>query len=148
MSLNWEILGVVSEFVGAVAVVISLIYLSVQIRQNTRLMRATAKQSLTETTQGLIYHLSENADVWVKLVSGQEPTSAEEDARMSLLVRAMLRGFESQCYQYETGLLEAEEWQALRQAMRDICRLPGCRTYWLQLKPHMSARLRKVVDLE
>jgi len=34
--MNWEAIGTVAEVVGAVAVVVSLIYLSVQIRQNTR----------------------------------------------------------------------------------------------------------------
>lgn len=58
----------------------------------------------------------------------------------------MLRGFESQCYQYDAGLLEDEEWTALRSAIKDICMLPGVRKYWLQLRPHMSVRLRDIVN--
>lgn len=65
---------------------------------------------------------------------------------MSLLVRATMRGFESQCYQYESGLLEDDEWHALQAAIRDICAMPGFNKYWEWLKPHMSARLQKVVD--
>ena len=34
--MNWEAIGTVAEVVGAVAVVVSLIYLAIQIRQNTR----------------------------------------------------------------------------------------------------------------
>lgn len=146
MDINWEIVAVISEFVGAVAVVVSLIYVAVQLRQNTRLMRTTAKQNLTESTQQMIYQAGQNADIWVKLTSGVEPSTPEEDARMSLLVRAMLRGFESQCYHNEAGLLEDDEWGALRKAMRDLCALPGINKYWQELKPHMSIRLQRVID--
>ena len=44
--MNWEAISAVSEIVGAVAVVISLIYVAAQIRQNTKMMRTAAKQNL------------------------------------------------------------------------------------------------------
>jgi len=144
--MNWEAISAVSEIMGAIAVVISLIYVATQIRQNTKMMRAAAKQSLTESTQSLIYKAIDNSEEWLKLMTGDEPSTSEENARMSLLVRATLRGFESQCYQYEAGLLEENEWHALRTAIRDICAMPGFIRYWDQLKPHMSERLKKVVD--
>jgi len=144
--MNWEAISAVSEIVGAVAVVISLIYVAAQIRQNTKMMRATAKQGLTEASQNLIYTAIDKSEEWVKLTTGDDASTREEDARMSLLVRAMLRGFESQCYQYESGLLEDDEWRALQAAIKDLCSLPGFNKYWQQLKPHMSEKLKKVVD--
>ena len=96
--MNWEAISAVSEIVGAIAVVISLIYVATQIHQNTRMMRSAAKQSLTETTQNLIYKAIDYSEEWVKLMTGDDPSTSEEDARMSLLVRATLRGFESQYY--------------------------------------------------
>ena len=144
--MNWEAVSAISEIIGAIAVVISLVYVATQIRQNTKLMRSTAKQSLTETTQGLIYKMVDYSGEWLKLTTGEMPSTPEEDSRMSLLVRATLRGFESQCYQYEAGLLEEDEWLALRAAIRDIWALPGFKRYWAQLKPHMSERLRAVVE--
>jgi hypothetical protein len=144
--MNWEAISAVSEIVGAVAVVISLIYVAAQIRQNTKMMRATAKQGLTEASQNLIYTAIDKSEEWVKLTTGDDPSTREEDARMSLMVRAMLRGFESQCYHYESGLLEDDEWRALQTAIKDLCSLPGFNKYWQQLKPHMSERLKKVID--
>jgi hypothetical protein len=65
---------------------------------------------------------------------------------MSLLVRAMLRGFEAQAYQYQAGLLEKDEWQALRAAIIGMCALPGVARYWEQLRPQMSQRLQSIVE--
>lgn len=46
--MNWEAISAISDIVGAVAVVISLVYVAAQIRQNTKMARSGAKQSLTE----------------------------------------------------------------------------------------------------
>ena len=44
-------LGALGEFVGAIAVVATLIYLAVQIRQNTRSMDASRRLALAQTYQ-------------------------------------------------------------------------------------------------
>jgi hypothetical protein len=43
--MNWEALGAIGEIVGTVAVVVTLGYLAVQIRQNTRTMRAPSNHA-------------------------------------------------------------------------------------------------------
>jgi hypothetical protein len=44
--MNWEAIGAVGEILGALAVVATLVYLSVQIRQNTRMMQREAHLDL------------------------------------------------------------------------------------------------------
>lgn len=144
--MNWEAIGAISEGLGAIAVIVSLFYVAVQIRQNTRVMRAAAKQSLTDSSQAYIYKLVDNSDIWLKLTKGVDAATPDEDVKMSLLVRAMLRGFEAQCYQYDAGLLEDDEWLALKSAITNICGLPGVQNHWLQHRPFMSKRLQGVVD--
>jgi hypothetical protein len=62
--MNWEALGAIGEIVGAIAVVLTLGYLALQIRQNTRLLRATA--------------LSATADAYLSFnrLLGSDPASA------------------------------------------------------------------------
>ena len=44
--MNWEATGAIGEVVGAAGVIASLMYLAVQIRQNTKsVRRASARQS-------------------------------------------------------------------------------------------------------
>jgi hypothetical protein len=40
-----QLLGNYGEFVGAIAIVGTLVYLAVQVRQNTRMMRASIRQA-------------------------------------------------------------------------------------------------------
>lgn len=44
--MNWDALGALAELGGAVAVIATLVYLSVQIRQNTRESRATSSREI------------------------------------------------------------------------------------------------------
>ena len=44
--MNWEAAGAIAEIVGAAAVVITLVYLAVQFRQNALSQRATVEQQI------------------------------------------------------------------------------------------------------
>ena len=53
--MNWEAIGAVGESLSAVAVLITLVYLAVQIRQNTHAMKISAMTSLRD-----VHELTEN----------------------------------------------------------------------------------------
>ena len=44
--MNWEAIGAVGEILGATAVLITLGYLAVQVRQSTRAMKTSTSSSL------------------------------------------------------------------------------------------------------
>ena len=46
--MNWEAIGAIGELLGALAVVVSLLYLAVQIRQNSRIVKGTSVQAITQ----------------------------------------------------------------------------------------------------
>ena len=48
--MNWEAIGAIGEIIGATAVVVTLIYLAVQLRQNTAGIRANAYQMWLSVT--------------------------------------------------------------------------------------------------
>jgi hypothetical protein len=47
LNWDWNAIGAIGELAGAVGVVVSLLYLATQIRQNTRSNRIAAKQTTT-----------------------------------------------------------------------------------------------------
>ncbi len=55
--MNWEAIGAVGEVAGAAGVIASLIYLAVQIRQNTRSVEAATYQSVAESLADASYRL-------------------------------------------------------------------------------------------
>ena len=55
-------LGSLGEFVGAIGVVVSLIYLAQQMRQNTTSVRAASFNSMTENSIRILEHSFRDAD--------------------------------------------------------------------------------------
>jgi len=61
--VNWDAVGAVGEIVGAGAVVLTLIYLTVQLRQNTRAVEHSTERGAFEDGQAWLYRLVENPEI-------------------------------------------------------------------------------------
>ena len=67
--LNWDAIGAIGEVVGGVAVIATLLYLAVQIRQNARSVRNAASLSVNEGLAEINRRVSndpEFADLWLR----------------------------------------------------------------------------------
>jgi len=61
--MNWNAMGAIGELVGAVAVVITLIYLAAQIRQNTRSNRNLALQTISNQSADWLCLITQSSEV-------------------------------------------------------------------------------------
>ena len=114
--MNIQDLGAIGEAVGAIAVVVTLLYLTAQIRQNNQLLRSGSRQALvTNDVTSLAANL-QNSDVFAKFVSDQHLTP-EEQLRISFMFSLDLRNREFEYFQYMNGLLDAETWKSYRQVV-------------------------------
>jgi hypothetical protein len=143
--MNWDAIGAVGELVGASAVLVTLVYLAVQIRQNSKMMRANSKQSITDATQHLLFKMLDEPELSHKFINGGEFDSIEH-TKAWLLARAMFRGYEAQIYQHEVGLLDDTEWEELRKIILQTASLPGTQLLWPELSDAVSPSLRRVID--
>ncbi len=55
-------LGAVGDFIGGVAVVITLIYLALQIKQNTNVNASLIRQNFYDATQRMMLHAVESTE--------------------------------------------------------------------------------------
>ena len=62
--MNWNAIAAIGELSGAVAVVISLLYLARQISQNTRAMRRTAAHEAVVGMLNWFSHALADPDLW------------------------------------------------------------------------------------
>ena len=78
--MNWEAIGAIAELIGGVAVLITLIYLSIQVRQNSRIQR---QQNVTEQTNRcidsgqLLASDPEFADIFSRAMNNTDLTATE-----------------------------------------------------------------------
>ena len=147
--MNLEDLGNVGEFVGAIAVVVSLLYLAIQIRQNTRSLRSSAHQSITVHIAELNRTIVENREIASILERGFRDLallSDEEQRRFNAYNSARFRHYDNLYYQYRTGMLEESQWNGLSNLLAFHLLQPGLKSWWRDVIPFYSVEFVEYVN--
>ncbi len=126
-------LGSIGEFVAAIATLATLLYLAIQIRQNTRSVRAASYHAINGMLVSINQSIAENAEVArIEMIGGDDPTalSDEERRRFAYLLANRFRLFDSLYYQFRLGLLEERMWKAYRRVITQYLSQPGVAVWW------------------
>ena len=131
--MSLEDLGNIGEFVAAVAVIVTLGYLAVQIRQNTRTVRASTHHGAIRLFNEQQVAFASDPAVSGLLLRGSEDYSQldpDERFRYTLLMRSIIGVHYDLFVQYGESLLSEEAWATYRrQIPRNLSR-PGAREWW------------------
>ena len=131
MTLNE--LGNIGEFISSIGVVVSLIYLAVQIRKNTETERTSTYQSVVSDFGSLNRTMAGNAELsflYVKAMENFGELDSVEKARVSQLFFATFHYFENMFYQHKKGYLEEDVWRGWKRLMLTYYVRPGFQTWW------------------
>ena len=75
--MNWEALGAIGETLGALGVIVTLVYLAIQIRGNTRIVSAQSRHAISDFVLRIAIFRAENADRLAKIESADELTEGD-----------------------------------------------------------------------
>ena len=131
--MSLEDLGNIGEFVGAFAVVLSLIYLAVQIRQNTEMLRASTHHGMTAAGTELNKLLAGNdavAHIFFTGLHDARNLSPEERFRLDLLMRSTFAFYEDTYLQMRKNVLDTEAWESRRGRLGQFVNQPGAQWWW------------------
>ena len=131
--MNWDAIGAVGELVGAAGVILSLIYLGIQIRQNTTSLRAMTNQQLTASSVAVNTAIGSDADAARAFFLGlTEPDSLDDvqRAQFVFLFQGSLRHLENAYYQHKAGGMDPLIWSGWVESMKGILGSPGGRLWW------------------
>ena len=124
-----QLLGNYGEFVGAVAVVGTLVYLAAQIRQNTRAMEEGQRMALAENYISRVNQIERSSrdlalsqDLGEIVADGNEhginSLSREDRIRYHSWIMAQFHRVDCQFYQLQQGLLDSEGQFSFEQIVR------------------------------
>ena len=131
MTLNE--LGIVGEIVSSIGVIISLVYLAVQIRKNTETERTSTYRSVVSDFGSLNQAMFSNADLsylYVKAMENFVDLEPDEKARASQAFFVTFHYFENMYYQYRKGYSEEDVWRGWKRLMLTYYARPGFQTWW------------------
>ncbi len=130
-------LGSLGEFIGAIAVVASLIYVGLQLRQNTVAVRLSTLHDVKDTireTNLIVAEQSDLAEIVLEGLQDLDKLSGAPRARFYTWAHNLFLGYENLYLQYLGGALDPGHWSGMAQHMVDVSSVPGMQAYWADRK--------------
>ena len=130
--MNWDAIGAIGEVLGALGVITTLVYLAVQIRQNTRAVQGATVNAIKEGQQYELHWSSEIAAAFTKAIESPDQMDSIEVWRLSEWLTAAFNARQNELIQYERGLLDPEIWEGSKIIVGVIMSLPWAKKWWNQ----------------
>jgi len=131
--MNWDAIGAAAELVGAVGVVVSLLYLATQIRASSRMAAVQAKLEATRMLNDYVDSLIKSPDLselWRRGIADSETLSREDYIRFSNLLIKAFWYFSASHFQYRLGTLDDDGWHEIRAVMTFYLQGAGAWHWW------------------
>jgi hypothetical protein len=143
-------LASLGSFVNGCAVLISLIYLSLQVRQTKRNQQIAIRHSRASRIVELQLALAESgvAEAWLHGSGRPQEITQTEVSQYINLCRALFFHFEDSFYQREEGLLNDDAFETVVAGVRLSARSPGWRAAWRLARSNFGGRFLAFMDGE
>ena len=126
-------LGDLGDFLGGIGVIITLIYLAIQIRRNTTTVRTASLDSAYTSHmefQRTVWSDPDLNKLWFAGLLGEEPLVATDGRRFFFMLISCARVWENAYIKAQEGSLETKAWAGLNQELLDVFSAPGVQPYW------------------
>jgi len=140
--MGWQDIATIVEVAASLAVVISLIYLTIQVRLQAKESQISCVNSLTQQWGEALRALaieSDLYDIWIKGVVDFESLTPNERGRFSAILVNLTQIFESLHLHHKAGRLDFELWEGFDNRLRDVFATPGAQQWW-ELRKHWHTR--------
>jgi hypothetical protein len=147
--MNWEAIGATGELIGAFGVVISLVYVGIQVRSSAGAVRSAAANDASVAMQTWYLEMGSNrqaSDMWFNAMTSHEPLSTQDEFQFMMMMHAVLLGMQNSFLLSREGTLDAEFREAITTAIVAVKDLPGMDRYWRQRRGFFHAGFSEYID--
>ena len=147
--LSLSDLANVAEAVAAAGVIISLIYLAVQIHQNTRAVRASSYQEVANGVTAFQTMLAQNKELTrIYLQGAEDPKelSPEESLRFESALSRLFIKYDVAVYFYREELIDEMAIEPYTRYILLLLRSPGIADWWKGAQHFYSSPMREYLN--
>ena len=149
--MNWEAISAIAGLLGAIGVIVTLIYLTIQIKQNNKQLRGEATTSVYEYQRTLTEMLSANPNLYKIALRGNEDLNSLtewEKQRFTLWCLHETWMWEM-CYKlYKQGAINETLYNGKAKYWLQLHSSPGRREWWNTHAVMLSDEFYKEISLE
>ncbi|MGR8948528.1 MAG: hypothetical protein ACU84Q_10800 [Gammaproteobacteria bacterium] len=146
-----EALGNIGDFIGGIAVVVTLLYLANQVRQNTKSTQSASYQAIVSSMSVFSREMAFEENRSALFVNGllhPNELSESEQTRFALLMTSYFRSLENIHFQYQSKAIPDDVWEGWAYRIATSVQTPGCRKWWQVEQRAYSGRFRKYINEE
>ena len=147
--MSLELLGVIAEIIGAVAIIVTLVYLSIQVKDSARASRSAAVTDATTAMQAFYQELGSNPTTSKLFLDGlTKPESMSKEAQFQylMMMHSCFLGFQRSFFLAREGTLDVSLRDSIGTAMHAVNQLPGMHLYWRQRKRYFQPEFVEWVE--
>lgn len=147
--MNWDAISAIGEIVGATAVVVSVLYLALQVRGQVREARSAAIHEVSEGFRegiGATFMDPELAELFVRGKDDPEVLTPTQRVLFIALVQRNYRVWEDAFYQREERRLDETLWCSMERQYSALLYWPGVQWVWEIRRDYFTPDFRRYVD--
>jgi hypothetical protein len=137
------------QIIGALAVVISLIYVAFQIRQNTNAIRSATAQTVHEHFANWYHLIAADAELAQIAANGLRDyalLSEKEKVRFVATFMSFLSYSQNAFLKWREGLLKPALWLGWEQVMMNLFGAPGGKALWKERSYLFGEEFRRYIE--
>ena len=130
--MSLEDWAAIAEIVGAVAVVITLIYLSIQVKHNTKALQGQAISDATRNVHEHVNMVLQGQDVAAALKKFVSDKTLDPDDAILIdfLLTAVFVARQNEYFQWKQGLLDESVFKSLNHVIHTLLESPHGQHWW------------------
>jgi hypothetical protein len=141
----------VIELTGAIAVLIGLIFVGLELRQNTVAVQAATFQGMTDTSSDFLVSVASEPElrrVWAAAGTSPNDLSSEDLQILGLLRQSLSLRMQNAFRQWQIGTLSDEDWLVYRQITCNFAQNPFFRDYWRNISSATASFKEMIKDCD
>ena len=138
-----------TQLLGGIGVIASMIYVGIQIRNNSRAVRAATNLQISHTQTSSLYNMASNADLAELVVRGGGDFAALKGldrARFRFHAMFVLTFNQNIFFQHKIGTLTGDDWDSFSGDLVSYFDMPGARAAWPTYKKRFNTKFQAHVN--
>jgi hypothetical protein len=150
--VNWDVVGAVSEFIAAMGVVASLVYVAGQMKTSNLASKVDAKLRVAEMMVDFQNMIIANPELHEIMISGRrdiEKLSKQDYLQFSNLALKASWFLSAAHFMHQSKAISDDDWHEFRAISDYWARSPGYQVWWQKIgAANFSGDFRRFIDKE
>ena len=148
-------ISIVTEIVGAVAIVISLIFVGIQFIENTKATKSATAASTVGTISSWYSDMGNNqqsSSLFWNFMANPDSLTSEERFQVIIILHGLFLTFQNSYYLSQEGTLDSRIQESITKAAIGVKDQPGFRLFWKLRRelffPEFQKHIDEIVDTD